>query len=328
MSRSIRRILVAVKEPGAPSPAVAKAAQIAAACGAELELFHAIHTPVYLDGFEGASALEIERDWSERSRKQLETIAGRLRRQGVRVSIAVEWDYPVYEAIVRRAARIRADLIVAARHDGRHTAPWLLRLTDWELLRLAPVPLLLVKSARPYRQPAILAAVDPTREFAKPAKLDRDILQVSETLTEALNGTLHAVHAYQLLLPALTQGLAAGFSAPPPAPAGLERTAAAAARRGFERVLEPVTLPKPCRHLVAGSAADAISQVARKTRAAIVVMGAISRSGLKRLFIGNTAERVLDVLPCDLLIVKPAHFASHVQRAPRGAREMVVPVPL
>jgi hypothetical protein len=38
---------------------------------------------------------------------------------------------------------------------------------------------------------------------------------------------------------------------------------------------------------------DAIPRVARQARSAIVVLGAISRSGLKRLFIGNTAERLL-----------------------------------
>jgi nucleotide-binding universal stress UspA family protein len=31
----------------------------------------------------------------------------------------------------------------------------------------------------------------------------------------------------------------------------------------------------------------------------------MSRSGLKRIFIGNTAERVLDGLQCDVLVVKP-----------------------
>jgi universal stress protein E len=33
-------------------------------------------------------------------------------------------------------------------------------------------------------------------------------------------------------------------------------------------------------------------------------MGAMSRSGLKRIFIGNTAEKVLDSLQCDVLIVR------------------------
>jgi universal stress protein E len=39
-----------------------------------------------------------------------------------------------------------------------------------------------------------------------------------------------------------------------------------------------------------------------------MVMGAVSRSGLDRIFLGSTAERVLDRLPCDLLIVKPKGF--------------------
>ena len=40
--KEIKRILVAVKDPGARAqPAIVKAAQIARACGARLELFHA-----------------------------------------------------------------------------------------------------------------------------------------------------------------------------------------------------------------------------------------------------------------------------------------------
>jgi hypothetical protein len=53
-------------------------------------------------------------------------------------------------------------------------------------------------------------------------------------------------------------------------------------------------------------------------------MGAISRSGLKRLIIGNTAERTLDLLGCDVLIVKPQQFANRVPIRRRGAR--IVPL--
>jgi hypothetical protein len=44
--RPIRRILVAVKDPEARAlPAIRKAAQLARACGAQLELFHALSKP-------------------------------------------------------------------------------------------------------------------------------------------------------------------------------------------------------------------------------------------------------------------------------------------
>jgi universal stress protein E len=41
-------------------------------------------------------------------------------------------------------------------------------------------------------------------------------------------------------------------------------------------------------------------------------MGAVARNRLKRLFIGATAERTLEHIPCDVLIVKPAWFISPV----------------
>jgi hypothetical protein len=49
-------------------------------------------------------------------------------------------------------------------------------------------------------------------------------------------------------------------------------------------------------------------------------MGAVSRSGLKRLLIGNTAERILDELRCDILVVKPPRFRNRVPRATRGVQ--------
>ncbi|MFH0343224.1 MAG: universal stress protein [Chromatiales bacterium] len=42
----------------------------------------------------------------------------------------------------------------------------------------------------------------------------------------------------------------------------------------------------------------------RALRASLVVMGAVSKRTLELLFIGNTAERVLDDLSCDVLVVK------------------------
>jgi universal stress protein E len=68
----------------------------------------------------------------------------------------------------------------------------------------------------------------------------------------------------------------------------------------------------------------AIPETAREVGADIVVMGAVSRSGLRRVFIGNTAERVLNQLRCDVLVVKPRRFARRVSRRPRGA-QLVAP---
>ena len=52
-------------------------------------------------------------------------------------------------------------------------------------------------------------------------------------------------------------------------------------------------------------------------------MGAVSRSALRRFVIGNTAERILGDLQCDVLVVKPARFVTRVSRTRRGVRYTV-----
>jgi universal stress protein E len=71
------------------------------------------------------------------------------------------------------------------------------------------------------------------------------------------------------------------------------------------------------RHLVARHPVDAIPQLARTHRIDVVVMG-LARSGLKGLLIGNTAEQLVDGLPCDLLIVKPPGYSTRVPAKSRG----------
>jgi len=324
---AIRRILVAVKDPTAKTlPAVAKAAQIANAFGSKIELFHDITTTLYT-GFPGGLASDpraFERERRAARLDQLEKIAARLRDDGLQVSVAAEWDYPAHEAIVRRAMATKADLIVAQHHPGKHRMTWLLSFTDWELLRLSPVPVLLVKSARPYRRPIVLAAVDPLHAFGKPARLDSRILGLGASMAEGLRGKLHAAHAYTMIpagtVPAVVADARIGLQ--------LQRAAAATAGAAFDRALRSMNISRNRRHLVGGDPANVIAEVSRKIGSAIVVLGAISRSGLKRAFIGNTAERLMDELRSDLLVVKPAHFKIRIPRAQRGVRAVPAPAPM
>lgn len=319
MTRSIRRILVAVKElRGRSSPALKKAARLARALDAQVELFHVIGEPVPVDALavarQGISSYEAAQ--RVRYLKRLETMAARLRRTGLKVSVAAEWDHPVHEAVVRRAQGTGADLIVVERHAGRHVAPWLLRYSDWELLRHSPVPVLLSKTRRPYDAVKVLAAIDPAHALAKSARLDEVILRTAVQVSNAARGQLHAMHAF---VPSLIDVPAAELLLPD-SPARLVRGAEAAAQARFGKALRAArlgTLPSGRRHLVALHPADAIAQVAKTVDADIVVMGLV-RTGFKGLFIGNTAERVLDELPCDLLVVKPPGFRTRVPAKSRG----------
>jgi universal stress protein E len=319
-----RRILVAIKNPGSRAqPALRKAAQLASALGARLELFHAISEPVYLDAFllEGLTLEQTQKQWRERLVKKLEKHADELRAEGIAVDVCCEWDFPAYEAVIRRATRTDADLIVAERHATRHVLPWLLRFNDWELLRRSPVPVLLVKRAQAWRRPGVLAAIDPLHSFAKPARLDGEIMSAAQLIAEALGGKLHLAHAYPgALLPAERLSPVSAELA-----ITLERQATREARKSFADAVEAAGLSGARKHFVSGHAVDVIPKLAKQQHVQLVVMGAVSRSGLKRLVIGNIAEQVLDALPCDVLVMKPANFKSKVKGRMRGVQ--LVPTP-
>ncbi len=314
---AIRKILVPIKIlTSRTQPAVLKAAQLARAHGASLELFHVLTPSMYPAPLVGSqktfSVLEIEA--RQGALRKLEAIADRLRAHTIKVAVSAGWDFPEYEAIIRRARVIKADLIVASQHGGRHRFPWLLKLTDWELVRMSPVPVLLVKNPHPYRRPVILAAVDPSRAHDKPQTLDRDILRAATRWSKVLGGSLHAVHAHarfpvnappEILEPAMFEEL--------------EELAARIARKQFTRALRSTRIPRKRQHLIARSPVDAIGEAVTRSRSAIVVMGVISRTGFKRLLIGDTAEQLLDALSCDILVVKPSAFRSRVPAAARAA---------
>jgi universal stress protein E len=318
--RPIRKILVAVKEPAARTlPALDKAVQLAHAFGASIELYHSITERVLADPYaEYLNHLaDFERETQQRYALKLEAVAEKLRKQGLNAHATVDWDYPAHEALVRRARRDDIDLIVAECHAGaRRTVPWLLHLTDWELLKTSPVPVLLVKNARPWKKPAILAALDPAHAQAKKAGLDAEILNIASEFSDWLGGSLEVMHSYEPLPAYVLMGLGASGTRPSELTARVEKNA----KKLLQDVLKGSEQTQAPRHVVPANAKEAILQVARETRCGIVVMGAVSRSGLQRVFIGNTAERILDELPCDVLVVKPPAFKSRVSQRSRGIR--------
>lgn len=310
------RILYAVKDtdPRHESGFI-KVAKLARSCDAQLELFHAISTPLLLPERAGdMSIADLKRDTLDLHVMRLEKLATRARRLGIQITCSAAWDYPPHEAILRRAATIDANLIVAQCHVGRGKGR-LMRLTDWELLKTSEIPVLLLHSTAPYVRPAVLAAVDPGHAHDKPADLDGNILANSRAIAAALDGRLHVVHANQP--PLLGLAYETSFVVDDLGTHG---------RKEFEKLMASQDVAPRRRHLVDGDPSRVVPRVARETGAKIVVMGAVSRSGLKRLFVGNTAERLLGRLTADVLIVRPAHFHSRVSRRPREAM-ILAPAP-
>jgi nucleotide-binding universal stress UspA family protein len=92
----------------------------------------------------------------------------------------------------------------------------------------------------------------------------------------------------------------------------MQRNAEQLARKRMMDTVAPQRISRRRQHLSALAPAEAITSTARRIHSSIVVLGVVSRSAIKRLLIGSTAERVLDSLTCDLLILKPRDFKNGV----------------
>jgi universal stress protein E len=309
----LRQILCVIDPTSEEQPAMRRGAWVAKASGAKVELF-ICHYNEYLSGgrlFDAPSLEKTRREIIEGYEKRLEALAATLRDDGIEVTTRAVWDHPLYEGIVRHAAAINADLVFKDAHPHSALSRALLTNTDWNLIRTCASPMWLVKPGPTPARPAFIAAIDPMNEHDKPAALDDQIIVLGKTLSKTLGGSLHAFHAYDPRMAIATA--TANAYVPVSLPFDeMEKQMRKLHGKRFDEMIEHHGVSKDDAHLVSGLTHEELPALAEKLDAAVVIMGAVARNRLQRLFIGSTAERTLDQLPCDLLIVKPDWFKSPV----------------
>ncbi|HEX5789007.1 MAG TPA: universal stress protein [Woeseiaceae bacterium] len=303
---AIARILCVVDPTVEAQPALARAAWFAGCVGATLELLVCFYDE-YLAGtrFDDAESLRQMRESAMAGlRERLEGHAAPLRADGLDVHTAVTWDHPLHDGIVRHAARTNADLVFKDTHHHGALSRSMFTNTDWNLIRNCASPLWLVKPGGQPRQPIFLAAIDPLHANDKPAALDDKILQTAAALSAATAGKMHAFHAYDARF-ALTSVAENAYVPVPLLADELRKDMHRRHDARFRELTEFHGIGPDRAHLVEGLTHEVLPELARELSATVVVIGAVSRSRVGRLFIGSTAERTLEHLPCDLLIVKP-----------------------
>lgn len=310
MSR-VNNILVIVDPTADEQPAVDKAARLAKAFDARLQLFacetketRAIRYAAHLQN-PGKSVFISD------LYAVLDGVAEPVRKQGIDLSIEVVTGDPLYAQLLDRTQATSADLVVKDTHHHTFAKRTFITNTDWQLIRGCPVPLLLTKS-RPWSPaPVLAAAIDPGHAYDKPAVLDDRILDWAIDWRKHLGGSLHVVHAF---LPAIIMAEAA--SGMPTLAAQLTQEVVDEEQKlklaAVERACAPYAMERKALAVEFGTPTDVLPRFAQDISADVMVMGAISRSGIRRVFIGSTAERVLEYLPCDALIVKPPDFAANL----------------
>jgi universal stress protein E len=309
--KKINRILTIIDPTTDTQPALQRAAWVAEKTGADLELFICYYNE-YLSGdrlFDSPSLEKARQEIIAGHEKHLDKLAEPLRENGIDVTTTALWDHPLYEGIVRHAAATGADLVLKDTHHHSAVSRALLTNTDWNLIRACASPLWLVKPQDIADQPVFVASIDPLNEHDKPAALDDEILVLSKSLADACGGEVRAFHSYDPRIAVATATANAYIPVSLPFDE-IEKQMREQHEKRFNEVIEFHGIDEDKSHLIAGLTHEELPELAEKIKADVVVMGAVSRNRWKRLFIGATAERTLEHLPCDLLIVKPDWFQT------------------
>jgi universal stress protein E len=280
-------------------PAVEKAAQLARSCGARLEL-HACET---------RESRHLRPPGAPTLEAQLHALAEPMLAAGAAVQVTIAAGDPLHAMLLEHARSSAADLVVKDTHHHSLAQRTFITHTDWHLIRGCEAPLLLVKGNAWQPQPVIAAAIDPGHVADRSVALDHRILERAQDLARQLGGSLQAWHAF-LPLEAGPRAATAGGEMGVDDPHAAQATEVARATRQAELELfvRPYGIAPAAVQLRLGVASEVLPELARELQIDVLVMGAISRSGLAKWFIGSTAERVLEHLPCDVLIVKPSAF--------------------
>jgi universal stress protein E len=289
-------------------PAIAKAAALARWLGAGIELLicdtrmsRVAHTEGDLPDISNALL-------TNNLETLLEQMAEPLRDDGIDVTTQVISGDPLHAVVTSWMRNSPADLVVKDTHHHSLVKRTFAANTDWHLIRACSLPLLLTKPKPWEKPPLLMAAVDPGHTNDRAAVLDHRILDVTASMAKQVDARVHAVHAY---FPS-TLAMAAAAGMPPGA--GMSTEALAVERElrrsQIKQLTDQYSVCDANLHVDAGRAAEYLPRMAAEWHADVVVMGALSRSHLKGILIGSTAERVLETLPCDALVVKSPDFAQ------------------
>jgi len=313
--------MFAVASPGASAPgAIGKVMRLTSAWNAELELFHCVYDAALIGpgGFTSGSNEAAIRTFVEQRRRQLERVVEGVGGQGVKIRASVRWDHPPHEGIVRQVLRHRPDLLIVQSTRRGRVGRLFPTYTDYKLIETCPCPVLLIKTSRPYTKICVIAAIDPLHSHDKAAQLDFSILESAREITRALSGTLHVYHGLTPWVDvARTRRELRAI------PRILQEDAETAYHESVAVQVRKLARRYDIRdnrvHIMEGPVTQSLPDFARIQSADIVAMGAVSRSLFNRILIGHTAERLLDALDSDVLVIKPRDF-----RAPVSTRSLSV----
>lgn len=230
----------------------------------------------------------------------LDEIKKSIESKGIPVATKVIWHRKIQKAVIQACDEINPDLVIKRISENATSVNPFTMPVDWQLLRNCPAPLLLVKDEK-WRMPSpVLAAVDAASEDKNEQAFNHQIVAYAKLLSRLTDAPAHVVTTH------ITPSLDNAVTIPDFNLDDLKQEVEQLNRDKLTELVSPHNVNEDHLHVIEGLAEDRIPALAQQISAQLVVMGTISRRGFSGAFMGNTAERVLTLLQCEVLALKPS----------------------
>lgn len=268
-SEVLQRVFVVLDPTRLTQPALTKGEGIAAHNGAQLQLYCCLNAARHADDEAQETLVRYTEEWVER-------LAERPRSQGAEVSVRVDVDPDWREAIIAAANEFDSQLVVKTTSQRGTLQRRLMKTSDWALIRKCAGAVMLVNDRQLSIPKTMLAAVKLKPGDDTYVTLNERIVTASHQMADVLGAELHAVTVYQ------------------DEDIYFDR----------QRFANACRLPRNRVHSVEGAPYQGIAEVAKQIGAGTVIVGSARQPGGSIL--GRTAERVIDEVTANVLVLPPA----------------------
>jgi len=296
-----KRILVHLNPQTRPEWLISRLASIAACMGAHVELFTCGYSRSLKHShmFDPKGESQAEHAFVRQCEANLEELLSPLVLAGIECGVDAVWEANTVEGILQKAERYDADLIVAEL-PSHNLIERVFGEMEAELARRSQKPVLLMQKQVWNEVPVLAAGVDPFHEDNQTHPLDHHVLSALSRLCQPLNAVPRVLHSIHTLPHSaiFDEHVVTDYNA-------LKEHVSEEHHNVVDGLVRDSELPDETQvHYLSGEAHVMLPRYAEEHQLDLLLLGHAEHGMVDRLLKSDMVTRIMDDLPCDLMVVK------------------------
>jgi len=233
-----------------------------------------------------ASRRDFKRQTLTRARNRLDELMQSCKLSGLSYTTEIVWNSRWVQCLTRAIEKSSCDLVIKSSFHHSRARRFFSKTADYHLMHHCACPILFTHQDQEWKSDRILACLDLESGDPHHARLNNVIMRDARAFANIVGLELYIGCAYVNSIDGEHLGLKSHGN-----------------EVGREELGELFRLDPERVVLHQGSVVEALRAICEETDPSIVIIGTLARTGIRGKLIGNTAEKLLDIVDADLLTV-------------------------